>query len=205
MKLANANYALLPGALAIALAVVSGVGCAEKAKYIDPNGPNTIVTLDQIDIQDFNRAAAEMVQSLLNSGVLEKAERKPAEMWISRITNKTTDNIDTDLLVKQIRVSLNQSGKVRTSTSVGLGGNAEDPMAQEAQRKQDLYNETNRQPPNLADFTLSGKILQTTASAGDTKQITYTFQLSLSDRSGLAAWEEQRQITKQGKKASVGF
>jgi PBP1b-binding outer membrane lipoprotein LpoB len=146
-----------------------------------------------------------MVQSLLNSGVLEKAERKPAEMWISRITNKTTDNIDTDLLVKQIRVSLNQSGKVRTSTSVGLGGNAEDPMAQEAQRKQDLYNETNRQPPNLADFTLSGKILQTTASAGDTKQITYTFQLSLSDRSGLAAWEEQRQITKQGKKASVGF
>jgi penicillin-binding protein activator len=206
MRFTKITRSLTVGALGLGLVLAAGAGCSDShAKYVDPNGPNTVVTLDQIDIQDFNKAATDMVQSLLNSGVLDQAQRRPAEMWISRITNTTTQRVDTDLLIKNIRVALNQSGKVRTSTANGLGGRAEDPLARDSQRAQEFYNGTNRQPPNLPDYTLSGKIIETTARAGDTRQITYTFQLSLSDRSGTAAWEDQRQITKQGKRNAVGW
>jgi hypothetical protein len=181
------------------------VGCGSNAKYVDPNGPDTVVSLNQIDIQDFNNAASAMVQSLLNSGKLEDAPRRPAVMAISRITNSTTERIDTDLLIKNIRVSLNNSGKVVTTTTVGLGGKVEDPLAKDSQAMQDFYNNTNRQPPNLPDYTLSGKILENRAQASSTKQVTYTFQLSLSDRNGIAVWEEFKQITKQGTRNGVGW
>lgn len=188
-------------------ATLAGIasGCQEKAKYVDPGGPDTVVTLNQIDIQDWNRASTEMVQSLLNSGVLDSAPRKPAIMAISRITNKTSENVDVDLLTKNIRVALNQSGKVRTSTTIGLGGTAEDPLAKGSKQMEEFYSGQHKQMPDLPDYTLSGKILELPAKAGRIRQITYVFQLSLTDRSGNAVWEEQRQITKQGAKPAVGW
>ncbi|NQZ65898.1 MAG: penicillin-binding protein activator LpoB, partial [Mycoplasmatales bacterium] len=57
-----------------------------------------------------------------------------------------------------------------------------------------------------AKFSLSGKIIQSKAIAGKVKQVTYTFQLSLTDtKTGLAVWEEEVEIIKQGKKSSVGW
>lgn len=190
---------------ASAIVAAGLLGCSEKTTYVDTNGPDTIVSTDQINAQDWNRAAQEMVSSLLDSGTLESAPRQPAIMAISRITNKTDQNVDTDLLTKNIRVSLNKSGKVRTSTTIGLNGKAEDPLAKGSKQQDEFYNGTSHAPPDLPDYTLSGKILEERARAGDTRQVTYTFQLSLTDRSGNAAWEEQRQITKQGKRPSVGW
>jgi penicillin-binding protein activator len=182
-------------------------GCADnsQAHYVDSNGPGTVVNVHEINIQDFNNAGQEMVNSLLTSGVLDSAPRKPAIMAISRITNETDQEFDTDLLVKNIRVALSQSGKVRTSTTVGLGGQAEDPLAKGTQQQQEFYGGTSNQMPDLPDFTLSGKIIQTNANAGDVRQATYTFQLSLTDKSGNAAWEDQKQITKQGTHSGVGW
>ena len=38
------------------------------------------------------------------------------------------------------------------------------------------------------------------------RQTTYTFQLSLTTvRDGLAVWEDETQITKQGQRSSVGW
>jgi PBP1b-binding outer membrane lipoprotein LpoB len=56
------------------------------------------------------------------------------------------------------------------------------------------------------DYSLSGKITQRIVRAGRTKQSDYRFQLSLTDlRTGLAFWEDEHVIVKQGKRASVGF
>ena len=42
--------------------------------------------------------------------------------------------------------------------------------------------------------------------AGNTSQSTYSFQLSLTDpKTGLAVWEGEKEITKQGTRSSVGF
>jgi PBP1b-binding outer membrane lipoprotein LpoB len=87
---------------------------------------------------------------------------------------------------------------------MGLGGTAEDPMAKGLQQENEFMNDqkVTRKP----DFTLSGKIIETTARAGSTRQSTYSFQLSLTDaRTGLAVWEGEKEITKQGKHPAVGF
>ena len=62
------------------------------------------------------------------------------------------------------------------------------------------------QVTRLPYYTLSGKLLEDRAQAGKVKQVTYTFQLSLTTvKDGLAVWEEEKQITKQGTRSSVGW
>jgi penicillin-binding protein activator len=122
---------------------------------------------------------------------------------MSRIVNNTGQQIDTDLLTKKIRVALLQSGKAVTTTTMGLGGTAEDPLAKGMQQETEFMND--QKPARLPDFSLSGKIIQTMARAGSTRQSTFSFQLSLTDKSGLAVWEGEKEITKQGTRSAVGF
>jgi len=181
-----------------------GTGCRTPAHYIQTGGRESLVNVNQINIQDFIEAANTATSDLLASGALDKVANPPAVLAISRIVNNTGQQIDTDLLIKKIRVAVLNSGKAQVTTTMGLGGTAEDPMAkglqQEAEFKSD--QKTTRTP----DFTLSGKIIQTTAKDGNTSQSTYSFQLSLTDaKTGLAVWENEKEITKQGGRPSVGF
>jgi hypothetical protein len=179
-------------------------GCGTNAHYIQTGGKESVVTVSGINIQDFIQAANTATSDLLASGALDKVATPPAVIAISRIVNNTGQQIDTDLLTKKIRVGLLNSGKAQTTTTMGLGGTAEDPMAkglqQEAEFKSD--QKTTRTP----DFTLSGKIIETVARTGSTSQSTYSFQLSLTDpKTGLAVWEGEKEITKQGSRPAVGF
>jgi uncharacterized protein (TIGR02722 family) len=195
----------LPFSLVIlALALFSG--CAtNEARYIDPKGTETIVSLNKINIQDWNQAADELVADMLTSGVLDRAPELPALMAVSRITNKTTSQADTNSLTKKVRVALNQSGKVVTTTTMGYGGNVEDPMAQELAQMQ-TFMSGEKQQTRLPYYTLSGLLLEDRAKSGNTNQVTYTFQMSLTTTSdGIAVWESEKQITKIGKKSTVGW
>ena len=180
-------------------------GCVSKSAYVDPAGPNTAVNVGQINVQDFAVAADTFVQDILGrvgSGQLTSSEAgQPAIMAISRITNKTLNHIDIDQLVKKIRVELNRSGKILTTTTVAYGG-AEDPLAKEVQETLALSGQgvVNRLP----DYTLSGAILAQEARKNRlTTQASYIFQLSLTDRSGIAVWESEYIVTKQGRKSAV--
>jgi len=117
-------------------------------------------------------------------------------MAVSVIVNDTRRHVDTDLLTKQIRVALNRSGKAITTTTIDVLGPAEDPLAAKVSDK--------RAPTPY--FSLSGKIIEVNAQAGDTKQVTYVFQLSMTEiPTGLAVWEDQVEITKQGSRAAIGW
>lgn len=194
---------LLATAAAIALL---GSGCAsQNARYVDSQGPQTIVSLNQINIQDWNNAAEKLVASLLSSGVLDRAPELPAVMAVSRIRNNTQQQVDTDNLTKKIRIALNQSGKVVTTTTLGADGKAEDAMAADVGAMQ-AFMAGEKQKTLLPYYTLSGKLLENRAEAGNTRQVTYTFQLSLTTtKNGLAVWEDEQQITKQGQRATVGW
>ncbi|QBG47991.1 penicillin-binding protein activator LpoB [Verrucomicrobia bacterium S94] len=198
------NKNIVTGVLGLTSALLIS-GCATQTGYIESGGTESIVSLNKIDIQDWQNAADQMVQSLLTSGRLENAPRQPAVLAISRITNNTQQMVDTDALVKKIRVQLNKSGKVVTTTTIGLGGAAEDPLA----KSQAEYNAfMNDEKPAVAqpDFSLSGKLTESRTNAGRKKQVTYAFHLSLTQIStGLAIWEDEVEITKQGKKNSVGW
>ena len=152
------------------------VGCGTTAHVVE--GPNKLTTMG-IDTQDFAGKADEMIQSLVESSVIDKAHRKPAILVVGRILNNTSRQFDMDLLAKKIRVALNKSGKALTDTT---GGALSDP-----------------------DFTLSGKIIDTYARQGEKRQHAYTFQLSLSNPQGLAVWEDEKEITKQSERGAAGF
>ena len=189
--------------LAAAISFI-GAGCGTNAHYVETGDKNNVVSLGQINIQDYIQAANEMTGKLLASGALDKVSNPPAVLAISRIVNNTGQQIDTDLLTKKIRVTVLDSGKAMTTTTMGLGGTAEDPMAKGLQQENEFKNET--KVTRTPDFTLSGKIIQLAVKAGDTRQSTYSFQLSLTDsKTGLAVWEGEKEITKQGTRSSVGF
>jgi PBP1b-binding outer membrane lipoprotein LpoB len=185
---------LIPLLLAVSASVL-WTGCGTPARRIESGGRESITTVGKIDIQDFVVAAEASVNKLLASGALDRVPAPPAILAVSGVRNDTGHQFDTDLLTKKIRVKLNTSGKALTTTTVGLGGKAEDPLAKEL----------GAELPHRPDFTLSGKILETRASAGNVKQSTFSFQLSLTDTRGLALWEGEEEITKQGSRSTVGF
>ena len=115
---------------------------------------------------------------------------------MSRIVNNTGQQIDTDLLTKKISITLLNSGKAVFTSS--------DPAAKGMKDETDFMNDQKSQ--KIPDFTLSGKIIQLNARAGNTTQATYSFQLSLNDtKTGYQVWEGEKEITKIGTKGSVGF
>ncbi|MCU0770658.1 MAG: penicillin-binding protein activator LpoB [Verrucomicrobia bacterium] len=199
----NTKLNLLLGAAAVAVLT----GCVSKTAYVDPNSSRLVTTTEGINIQDFSQAAdamtASLIDNFINPGLLQSGEPgQPALLAISRIQNNTGQQLDTDMLVKKMRVALLQTGKVQTSTTIAYGG-PEDPLAAEQQKAQEFFED--KQHTRLPDYTLSGKIIEDRTSAGRTKQTSYIFQLSLSSRAGIGVWEDERTIVKQGKRASVGF
>ena len=196
---------LLATTAAAAALVLTGCASKNNARYVDPQGPQTVVSLNQINIQDWNAAADKLVAKLLASNVLERSPELPAVMAISRIRNNTSTQVDTDNLTKKIRVALLDTGKVVTTTTLGPDGKVEDAMAAEVGSMQS-FMAGEKQKTVLPYYTLSGKLLEDSVRVGNTRQVTYTFQLSLTTvKNGLAVWEGEEQITKQGQRSSVGW
>lgn len=195
---------LTSAALAVAALVA---GCSSpKTTYVEPGSSRLVTNVDQINIQDFAQAADTMVNSLidnlinphqLKSGV----PNEPALLAISRIQNNTGTQLDTDLLVKKIRVALLRTGKVQTSTTIAYGG-AEDPLMAEEEKNNQFFND---KPKRRPDYTLSGKIIEDQTRAGNVRQSAFVFQLSLSSRDGIGVWEDEKTIVKQGSRPTVGF
>jgi PBP1b-binding outer membrane lipoprotein LpoB len=161
----------------------------------------------KINIQDFEQAADEMVKSLIDNfisaGKLQSGvPNEPALLAISRIVNSTGEQLETDLLTKKIRVALNRTGLVQTSTTIG-SGNPEDPIAADQQKAREFFED--KKHTRLPDYTLSGRIIHLRDRAGNIRQSSYVFQLSLTSNKGVAVWEEQKTITKQGRQPAVGF
>lgn len=194
------NKIILP---LIAASAAFITGCGTSAHYVETGGRESVVNIGRINDQDFIAAANAATQELLSSGVLDRVKNPPALLAMSRIVNNTGQQIDIDLLTKKIRVALLQSGKAQTTTTFGLGGKAEDPLAQGIQQQQEFMND--QKSARLPDFTLSGKIIENAVKSGSTRQSTFSFQLSLTDQQGIAVWEGEKQITKQGSQSSVGF
>lgn len=160
---------------------------------------------------DFDQAADAAVQSLLGSGAVDRPGGGRYVLVISRIINDTTQRIDTDQLVKKIRIALLRSGKVVTTTAIGLDG-AEDEMTHAARELRgnaefDQRGVAGTGQLQAPDLSLSGKIIQRVNTVNSrTQQIDYYFQLSLTDiNSGLALWEDEYPITKLGKSRTTSW
>jgi uncharacterized protein (TIGR02722 family) len=169
------------------------------------------VAVKGLNHQDFQTAAKDSVDSMLKFGVLNKPDGSRYILAISDIINDTMQRIDTDQLIKKIRVALLQSGKVVVTTAVGANG-AEDKMSMGA-RKLRINDEFNQKTVAAKgrmiapDMSLSGKIIQKNIRISkDEEQMEYYFQLSLTDiNTGLAVWEGETVLGKRTSSKSVGW
>ena len=138
--------------IAASILPVITIGCA-SAKYIDQNGQNSIVNVGQINTQDWIYAADQLTESLMLSGTIQSVAGKPKVLMIGRIKNNTATHIDTDSLMKKIRVSLNKSGRALTTTAVGLDG-PEDASSKQSENFGPTLNLTNQRSLQKATLYL---------------------------------------------------
>lgn len=198
--------------LKIFTAAVLLTGCA-STKVIDTNDDAAVAGMShvmQLEFRDWERASNEAVSDMLSSGAVSNPRGGRYVLVVSRITNDTMQRVDTDELVKKIRTQLLRSGKVVITTAVGLNG-AEDPMVMAARnlRKSKEFNQANvAQKGTLVapDLSLSGKLIQKNLKLdnffGSKERVEYYIQLTLTDlNTGLALWENETPIIKEGKKA----
>ena len=200
--------AMKTSSLIAAAAVSLAVGCATpQATYVESSGNRTITNVGQINLQDWNRAAETMINSMIEKWVATGKLKGTGPdgrtvIAISYIRNNTGQQIDTDMLVKKIRTALLDTGKVVTDVTSGLGP-SEDPLAAESRAKQQFLSDDKLKKG--VDYTLSGKIIENLVKQGNLRESSYVFQLSLVTPDGLAVWEGEETIVKQGKKSATGW
>ena len=197
MNLINGLFATALGASLLVFP-----GCKSGAKYIETGGTQSVVSVGEVDIQDIQMASSELLQSMLQTGVLKRSEHQPARLLINPIVNDTSSQFDVGELTYRMREQLVNSGQAQVITAYGKY--TEDPAALEELRRRSF--ESGSQPDVEPDYTLSGKITQIRRNSGSTKQSTFTFRLTLTDpNTGLEVWTKLADVTKQGQKDSIGF
>lgn len=186
-------------------------GCASSVQNIDMANDKTPAVME-LDYRDFESAATDAVTSMLRSGAVNKREGSRYILTVGRVVNDTMQRIDTDLLVKKIRVELINSGKVLVTTAYDVSGTPEDANSmkvRELRSSSEFNQETVQKQGQLIapDMSLSGKIIQRNIRVGGSKQkAEYYFQLTLTDlKSGLSYWEGESVIGKIGSNKSVAW
>ncbi|WP_428354471.1 penicillin-binding protein activator LpoB [Methyloprofundus sp.] len=184
--------------------------CGTSPTRIDATGNDGLVTVDGVDFKDWQIAAEKGINSLLESGVLNRTDGRKTIMMISTIKNSTTQHINTRILTDKIRQALLRSGKALTTTAVG--GNGPDDAASKQVRRleeDDMFNQSTVQKRGTAiapDMSLSGEIVQQTSKQGRMRESYFFFHMAVTDlATGLAVWEDNVEIAKQGKQPLMGW
>ena len=176
--------------------LVFGACASQKARYIDSTGTETVVSLNRVDIQDFQSATDALVADMLTWDAFAGA-KKPV-VALSRVVNDTTNNFDTALLTNQVQEAILKSRKAIISMSMSVD------------RKDDVVRQDvaslGGTETVVPDLTLIGKISEVAARADSTKQVSYVFAMRLVEtKTGNVVWMNSKTITKQGEKNSVGW
>ena len=195
--------------LAVASLLLSGCGGVAPHRF-DPEGNKGLTTVNELNFKDWQMASSKCINSLLQSGVLDKKDGKKAVIMLSTIKNNTLQHVNVSQLTKDIRIALNKSGKALFTTAVSAKG-AEDKATRQVRdlRDDEMFNQKTVKKMGTAiapDFSLSGELLQQRTVQGRIEESYFEIQLSLTDlNTGLAVWEDKKRIAKQGTKAAVGF
>lgn len=206
-KIMTKKILLLVGISSIALSLTA---CGTSPQRIDATGNEGIVSIDQVNFKDWQIAAEKGITSLLESGVLSRSDGRKSILMISTVKNSTTQHINTRILTDKIRQALLRSGKALTTTAVG--GNGPDDIASKQVRRleeDDMFNQSTVQKAGTAiapDMSFSGEIVQQKATQGRMSESYFFFHMAVTDlTTGLAVWEDNIEIVKQGKKPIFGW
>jgi uncharacterized protein (TIGR02722 family) len=197
--------------LIIGISVLFLAGCEQQTSYIDTMH-DTGKPVMALDYRDFDQAASEMVQSMLASGALKKADGSRYVMATGRIVNDTMQRIDTDQLMAKVEQELLNSGQVVMTSAVG---SKTDQLVYQTRdvRDSDVGDEFDSNTIAAKgqliapELSVSGKIFQRNIRySSDKQQVEYYFQLQVTNlTNGLRFWQNETLIGKRGSNRSVAW
>lgn len=192
---------------ATAISTLLFTGCATNTQYIGASSPKAAPMTMGIDRQDFEKAATDMVDSLLRSGALNKRGGGRYIVMMSDVVNDTTQRIDTRMLTKKIRIAMMRSGKAVMTNAVGTERDDTTISTRKLRGNDEFDQSTIAKKGTLlsAELGLAGRILQRTARTNNDDQLVeYYFQLELTNaRNGLVYWEDEAVVGKLGSNDTV--
>jgi uncharacterized protein (TIGR02722 family) len=188
--------------------------CSSNTETYDP-ATGGIRDVDAITYDDFAESSEILIQSMLQSGALDtpglaRHDDGKVILALEDINNYTSANLKTKVMTDKVRISLNKSGKVLTTTAVKFGaGGPEDTGTKEVREIDDPMFEENTynqaRTVRLPDISLSGSVIKMSAEEGRTKESVVIFKLTLTDlKTGLAVWEDEAPIGKRRTKGLFG-
>ena len=185
-------------------------GCGTTAHRIDASGNSGLTTTHEINFKDWQIAANKCINSLLDSGTLDRNDGRKTIVMVSRVKNRTTEHINTAILTSKIRLAILRSGKAVTTTAVSSSGSEDSATKDVRMLKHDeLFDNRTVQKNGTAiapDMSLAGEIIQQKTKYGRSEESYFFFHMTLTDlKTGLAYWEDNVEIAKQSKKAFVGI
>jgi uncharacterized protein (TIGR02722 family) len=167
----------------------------------------------QLDYRDFDRAASQMVQSLIKSGSLKKEAGGKYVVATGRIINDTMQRVDTDQLMAKVEKEIMGSGLVVMTSTVSGGTSPRDSMVYDVRDIRDSEKGTEFKQDTLQakgqliapELSISGKIIQRNIRYDNNKQqVEYYFQLQLTNlATGLRSWQDETIIGKRGDRKNV--
>ena len=184
------------------LAAVALAGCGIDARYIEPGGPEALITVSAVDPAEWRRVAGEAAQSLVASGALKRTDGTDSVVMIGRIRNYTLLHLETGLLTNQMRQAILKSGQATVTSAIGYGANLDRAVRRIRDKENDdLFNPATVQKRGTViapNFSLAGMVIQQNTVQGRTEESYYMFHLTLTDlRTGLAVWEKNVDFAKQ--------
>lgn len=187
--------------------LVGLAGCGPKAfvkgTYDQDVEKDNLLT-DKWSESDMQNAVKALVESMLNHPAIANANRPPIVM-VTRLQNKTSEQVDTQSIMDMVRVQLMRNGKTRF-----VDKEARDDVAEEYEYQQSgmVSNETKKGKGGQvgADFIINGRLDSIVQEAGKDKTVYYKVTLNLTNlKSNIIEWTDDKQIRKVFRKRSIGL
>jgi uncharacterized protein (TIGR02722 family) len=204
---------LMAFALFASSVALTFVGCSPQTENVDSINDQGKAVM-QLDYRDFDRAASQMVQSMVESGTFKKEGGGRYVVAKGRIVNDTMQHIDTDQLMGKVEQEMTRSGLVVMTAAVGAGNAPKDSLvysSRELTRDSDKADEFNKDTVQAKgqliapELSISGKIIQRNIRYDNGKQqVEYYFQLQMNNlTNGLVFWQNEIVLGKRGDSKKV--
>lgn len=199
---------LMAFALLASSVTLTFVGCSPQTENVDTINDQGKAVM-QLDYRDFDRAASQMVQSMVESGTFKKEGGGRYVVAKGRIVNDTMQHIDTDQLMGKVEQEMTRSGLVVMTAAVGAGNAPKDSLvysSRDLTRDSDKADEFNKDTVQAKgqliapELSISGKIIQRNIRYDNGKQqVEYYFQLQMNNlTNGLVFWQNEIVLGKRG-------
>jgi hypothetical protein len=201
---------------ALAALCLCFASCGSAPTRVSSSQLRSTMGFDPKDVAD---VSAELAESLLSANILRnKGKDGRSVIAISTFRNNTAlYDFDPNVIFNRIRVTLNKSGvaycyvtndayvsknRAGVAASNREAASLNGAMAYLGVDHRESYKSAGPAP----QYTLTLELIETHGAVGRTTNKTYDIHMTLNEIGrGLAIWEEQKDISKNRTRASVGF